>query len=103
MSGATLLPLETEADWQAFHTIRRAALFQERGRGEAYDLAHPDDRHPANTPLLYRVDGQAIGVLRLDRLADRRAAIRRVAIERSHRAQGHGRRMIAAALQRLRE
>ncbi|WP_156421446.1 hypothetical protein [Aureimonas sp. AU40] len=57
MSEATLRPLEAEADWHAFHAIRRAALFEERGRGEASDPAHPGDRDQANTPLLYRVDG----------------------------------------------
>jgi N-acetylglutamate synthase-like GNAT family acetyltransferase len=103
LTKAELRPPESEAHWRAFHALRRIALFAERGRGEAYDADHPDDRHPADTPLLDRVDGGPVGVLRLDRLAERRAAIRRVAIERSRRGEGHGRRMIAAALERLRE
>lgn len=88
-----LRPPRTAEDWAAWHDIRKRVLFIARGKGEAYDSAHPDDRKPDNHPLLFEVDGQAVGAVRIDLdLPD--AWLRRMAVDSPFQRNGHGRRMI---------
>ena len=82
-------------DWQAFHDIREAELFRARHRDAAYDRNHPDDFTPENQPLLFKRDGQPIGVMRLDDFGDGTGAVRLVAITRNAQGRGHGRAMAA--------
>jgi len=88
--------LETPAspdDWQAFHDIREAELFRARHREVAYDRNHPDDFTSENRPLLFKQDGQPIGVMRLDDLGDGTGAVRLVAITCKEQGRGLGRTM----------
>ncbi len=82
-------------DWQAFHDIREAELFRARHRDVTYDRNHPDDFTPENQPLLFKRDGQPIGVMRLDDLGDGTGAVRLVAITHAEQGRGHGRAMAA--------
>src|SRR5919106_2821170 len=87
-----LKELATETDWQAYHKIRRRALFEARGRVGVYQEDHPDEHAEGNHPLLFTLDGEPVGTVRVDYLPDATAAIRMVAIAEHHQRQGHGRR-----------
>jgi N-acetylglutamate synthase-like GNAT family acetyltransferase len=87
--------VESEADWQAMHEIRRATLFAPDRHGAAivYDDKHADDRNPDNHCLLFLVDGRPIGVARLDRRDADSGVVRLVAVAPDVQGKGYGRVM----------
>ncbi len=91
-----------DEEWRAFHAIRRKVLFENRGKSEAYDENHPDDRKMGNHPLVLVYRGEVIGVLRIDVSArfdasGRVAMLRRVAIRDDLQGLGHGRVLLRLA------
>src|SRR5262245_66330679 len=88
-------PSSTE-EWQAYHSIRRKVLFENRGRFGVYDENHPDEHRKGNHPLLLLLDGEAIGVIRIDINGDQ-AIFRRVAIREDLQRAGHGRVLLTLA------
>ena len=94
--GYELRPPVADADWAAYHEIRRTVLFERRGQGASYDAHHPDDRRPGNHPFLLVRHGIPLGVIRVD-LEDDLAIFRRVAIREEEQRKGHGRQLIALA------
>lgn len=87
--------LRTEADWQAYHHIRRTILFEGRGRGDVYDPNHPDDRKENNYPFLLIHDDLPVGTVRVDiDRQDRSAYMRLVAVIAEEQGKGFGRVMI---------
>ena len=91
-----LEPPATDAEWAAYHDIRRRVLFELRGHVGVYDAQHPDERRPENHPLLLTHDGAPVGVIRVD-LAPGRAIFRRVAVREDVQRRGHGRVLLALA------
>ena len=91
-----LRPPHGDAEWTAYHEIRRHVLFERRGRGAEYDPRHPDDAKPGNHPLLLLHDGVPLGVIRVD-VDHERATFRRVAIREDAQRRGHGRALLQAA------
>jgi GNAT superfamily N-acetyltransferase len=88
----------TDAEWRAYHDIRRHVLFDRRGRGTAYDPNHPDDSRPGHYPLILWSGTEPVAVIRVD--IDARVAIfRRVAVREDVQRIGHGRRMLTMAEQ----
>lgn len=85
-SDVRLKVVKAPDEWAAFHRIRRAELFTS-GR---YDENHPDDREAENTPYLLVVDGEAVGVARLDRKGEA-GIVRLVAISKYRQGKGLGR------------
>ena len=96
MATVELLPPRTEADWRAYHDIRRRVLFELRGVGHKYDANHPDDTKAGNHPLILFEDGRAVGVIRVD-IHGPVAMFRRVAIDDRLQRRGLGRRMLMLA------
>lgn len=94
--------VETPEQWAAYHSIRQRVLWEARSKSPRYDPDHPDDRRPGNHPLLYVLDGNPVGALRVD-LDGNVAWFRRVAISEEFQRQGHGSRMIEAAMAFARE
>jgi len=45
-------PSSTE-EWQAYHSIRRKVLFENRGQFSVYDKNHPDEHSKGNHPNIY--------------------------------------------------
>ena len=88
-------PSSTE-EWQAYHSIRRKLLFENRGRFGVYDENHPDEQSKGNHPLLLLLDGEAIGVIRID-INGNQAIFRRVAIREDLQRAGHGRALLTLA------
>lgn len=82
-----------EADWRAFHQIRRKVLFEGRHRDVVYNDDHPDDMAPGNHPLLLKLESVPIGTVRLDNFGDGTGCLRLVAITQDEQGRGHGREL----------
>jgi GNAT superfamily N-acetyltransferase len=87
---------QTDAEWDAYHVLRRTIPFERRGRFGVYDAAHPDEHRPENRPLLFFVNDVPAGTIRVD-IGDNDAIFRLVTIHEELQRQGHGRRMLALA------
>ncbi|MEH3146102.1 MAG: GNAT family N-acetyltransferase [Methylobacterium frigidaeris] len=88
--GHALIRVASKAEWRMYHAIRRAVLWEERGR-HGYDETRPEERLPHHHPLLLTFHGQGIGTTRLDHLRDGTGIVRLVAITAAVRRHGHGR------------
>lgn len=86
----------TDAEWYAYHELRRTILFERRGRVGMYDAAHADEHAAGNHPFLFWFDGQPAGTVRIDITATD-AIFRLVTIREDHQRRGLGRRMLALA------
>src|ERR1700680_3664446 len=75
-----LIRVTAKHDWEDYHSIRRRVLWERRGLSN-YDDTHADEYKTSNHPLLLRLDGRAIGTVRLDEFGSGIGAIRLVAIE----------------------
>jgi N-acetylglutamate synthase-like GNAT family acetyltransferase len=85
-----LIEVRAKSDWQEYHSLRRRVLWERRGLTN-YDETHADEYKAANHPLLLKLDGRAIGTVRLDDFGNGAGAVRLVAIEPDLQRQGHGR------------
>ena len=88
----------TDEEWRAYHEIRRHVLFERRGRGDAYDANHPDERRLGNHPRVFWHDGEPIGAIRVD-VDGQTAIFRLVAIREDRQRRGLGGRMLQHAEQ----
>ena len=86
----------TDAEWLAYHTIRRDVLFDRRGRGADYNPEHPDEHRPNNHPLVLWHSDVPVAVLRID-IDNDVAIFRRVAVREDLQRRGFGRRMLTLA------
>ena len=77
-----------DAEWRAYHGIRR----------KVFHLPRPEeDNSPDIHPLLLFLNEQPIGALQVDVLGNDAAALRLVAIDPPFQGGGHGRVMLAEA------
>jgi len=86
----------SDADWVAYHAIRRHVLFELRGQGFAYDANHPDEHQPAHHPMLLWIGNVPVGAIRID-VHGAEAIFRRVAIRADLQRRGYGRRLLELA------
>lgn len=98
-----LVNVTTEDDWETYHRIRREELFEARGRQGVYDANHPDDTNPKHINFLLKQDGVGIATTRFDRLDERTAAIRLVAVTKLLQGKGVGRTLAEKTLRFARE
>ena len=92
----------SEAEWDRLHAIRKTQIFDVYHPPDGpwpceYDPAHPDDREPANRPLLLVAGGEPAGTLRLDLKPGGRAVVRLVALAPRFRGGGLGAAMVEMA------
>lgn len=85
-----------EAEWQSYHEIRRAVLWEARGQGSVYDPNRPDERLPNRFARILFFEDMPVGVLRID-IEPPNAIFRRVAVRLQHQRKGHGRVMLMLA------
>jgi len=78
-------------DWDAYHAIRQAVMFEEGDFDEAEELA------PGNYPLLLWCGVRPVGTIRIDNLDGESAAFRLVAIDPGEQGRGHGRAVLREA------
>jgi len=99
--GLTLRPPANAAEWQAIHTLRRRALFENadnaNAAGAAYDDHHPDDRAADHRVLALFAGPDLLGTLRVDLSHPVWAAFRLVAIDPDRRGRGFGAAMLGMA------
>ena len=101
--GYELRRVRRPREWASYHAIRRAVLFESRGKVGVYDDAHPDERAPSNLPLLLFFHGRAVGTARLDHGAEGAGIIRLVAIAETAQGCGHGRALVGLIVRRARK
>lgn len=89
-----LIKITAAQDWQAYHLIRREVLWEQRHQYD-YDASRPEEYDPSNHPMLFKVDGCAIGTARIDMLDHGHAIVRLVAITTFLQQQGLGRAMFS--------
>ncbi len=65
-----LHPVVSEEDWQQYHHIRKTEIFDVYYLGKEYLRDNPDDTNPKNTPMLFLLNGKAVGTTRLDKKGD---------------------------------
>lgn len=99
-SAYSLVRVENPSDWEAYHRIRKAELFDAKGRLGIYDPNRAEERSEANVPLLLKCDGEPVGTTRLDVRPDDSAVLRLVAVARESQGRGHGREL-ARQVERL--
>ncbi|MBD9490460.1 GNAT family N-acetyltransferase [Ensifer sp. ENS11] len=80
---------ESADDQSAYHRLRRTVLFEARGRFD-YIPDGPEEIKERNLSLLFKLDGQPIGTVRLDQKPDGRAIVRLVTIAPDLQRRGHG-------------
>jgi N-acetylglutamate synthase-like GNAT family acetyltransferase len=85
-----LVEATADSDWREYHSVRRRVLFERRGLTN-YDETNADEYNAANHPLLLKLDGRAIGTVRLDDFGNGAGAVRLVAIAPDLQRRGHGR------------
>ena len=91
MSRVLLKSPETDAEWNAYHRIREEVLWEARGRFGVYDPNHPDEYGDGKYPKILVVDGEPVGVVRIDLEEESKEAIfRRVAIVEDEQRKGLG-------------
>ncbi|SCX32331.1 putative acetyltransferase [Agrobacterium sp. DSM 25558] len=93
MGSYDLVLVESAADQSAYHRIRRTVLFEARGRFD-YIPDEAEEIKEQNLSLIFKLDGQAIGTVRLDQKSDGRAIVRLVAIAPEFQNRGHGRALM---------
>jgi len=76
-------------EWLAYHAIRRKVLFENRGHFGVYVEDHPDEFERDHHPMVLVLNGETIGVIRVD-LTQPVAWFRRVAIREDLQRRGHG-------------
>lgn len=84
---------KTADEWRTYHAIRRVVLWEAREIFGEYDERHPDEFKPNHFPKILYLDGEPIGVIRIDVAGDT-AWFRRVAIMQKHQRAGHGRALM---------
>ena len=92
----------SSGEWSRYHEIRKRCIFEKyHGKGTAYhfeyDPGYPDERDPANHPLIFLADGVVIGTIRIDIKPEGRAVFRLVAIDTAWQGQGLGTSMLEMA------
>lgn len=88
-----LIEVASVDDWHSYHAIRRAILFEARGRIGVYREDGADESKSGNHPLLLKFDGRPIGTTRFDVLGEGKGVVRLVAIVQDLQRQGRGREL----------
>ena len=91
-----LVSPETDDDWAEYHAIRERILFINRGRIGIYQNDHPDEYLENNHPKIYKLDGNTIGVVRID-MEEQEAGFRLVAILEEYQGKGYGSKLMRSA------
>lgn len=89
-------------EWGRYHEIRERCLFEKyNAKGTRYycqyDPDYPDERDPANHPLVFIADRYVIGTIRIDIKGNGRAIFRLVAIDTPWQGHGLGSTMLSMA------
>jgi GNAT superfamily N-acetyltransferase len=98
-----LRPVRSAADWAAYHTIRRTAIFAALLPAQAYDECHPDEFKNGCLPHVLLCDGEIVGAVRIDLIDAAQVGLRLVGIRTDQQRRGHGAALLELAEQIGRE
>jgi GNAT superfamily N-acetyltransferase len=87
----------SDADWHAYHAIRRDSIFATYRPEQIYDPHHPDETKSSSLPHVLAFDDEIVGTVRIDLLDDARVAFRLIAIRKDVQGRGHGRMLLQLA------
>ncbi|MFB6183111.1 MAG: GNAT family N-acetyltransferase [Haloarculaceae archaeon] len=83
--------VETPGEREDALDVRRAVFIEEQGVSEEIEI---DDREQESIHFVAYADGEPVGAARLRELDDATGKAERVAVLRSHRGEGFGRRLM---------
>ncbi|MDQ1079853.1 GNAT family N-acetyltransferase [Pseudoroseomonas cervicalis] len=94
--------MRSETERQRYHALRENCIFDLYHRADGpypcrYDPGHPDERDPANHPLILAEGDAVLGTIRIDMKPDGRAVLRLIAIDPAQRGAGLGALLLAEA------
>jgi GNAT superfamily N-acetyltransferase len=98
-----LRPVRSPADWAAYHTIRRTAIFAALLPGQAYDEADADEFRDGRLPHVLLCDGEIVGAVRIDLIDATQMGLRLIGIRTDQQRRGHGAALLALAEEVARE
>jgi GNAT superfamily N-acetyltransferase len=99
----SLEPVQSPAQWAAYHAIRRDAIFALLLPEQSYDENHPDEFKFGNLPHILNHGGELIGTVRIDLLNPTQAGLRLIGIRPDRQRQGHGRALLKLAERAVRD
>jgi predicted acetyltransferase/GNAT superfamily N-acetyltransferase len=90
MSDYELVRPHGEAQWAAYHDLRRTEIFARYHPNKIYDPEDADEREELNLPHLLLRRSEPVGTVRIDCLDRERAAFRLITIRSALQRQGLG-------------
>ncbi len=100
MSDYVLSRPRGDAEWAAYHELRRSEIFDRYYPDKIYDPEDADEFSAFNLPHLFFGDGEPLGTIRIDCLDRHHAAFRLIAIRSASQRQGLGGLMLRMAEER---
>ena len=97
-----LRPVRSPREWNAYHAIRRDAIFAALLPGQDYDERDPDEFAPGHFPHVLVYDSEIVGTVRIDLIDERVAGLRLIGVRGDLQRQGHGRVLLRLAEQTAR-
>ncbi|HYY39004.1 MAG TPA: GNAT family N-acetyltransferase [Xanthobacteraceae bacterium] len=97
-----LRPVRSPREWNAYHAIRRDAIFAALLPGQDYDERDPDEFAPGHFPHVLVYDSEIVGTVRIDLIDERVAGLRLIGVRGDLQRQGHGRVLLRLAEQTVR-
>ena len=97
-----LRPVRLPREWNAYHAIRRDAIFAALLPGQDYDERDPDEFAPGHFPHVLVYDSEIVGTVRIDLIDERVAGLRLIGVRGDLQRQGHGRVLLRLAEQTVR-
>lgn len=90
-SPLEMKPVESESDWKQYHRIRETEVFLPHfGEDFEYDKEHKDEFKPKNHPMVFCLENEIVGVVRLDHSTKTRLTMRVFGFDKAHQGKGHG-------------
>jgi len=90
-SNLSMKPVETDKEWEAYHDIRENEVFApHRSTNFVYNRDHPDEFKEKNHPMIFKLSGEIIGVIRLDYKTKTRLIFRVFGFRKKHQRKGYG-------------
>jgi len=83
-------PVETDEERKIYHEIRKKEIFDRYAPEIEYDPDHPDEKKKHHHPMLFLLDEEIVGVVRLDHKGKRKLLLRVFAITASKQRNGWG-------------
>jgi GNAT superfamily N-acetyltransferase len=92
-----LRPVQSPADWAAYHAIRRNSIFDPLLPDHRYDEADAAEFTPGHIPHILVCAGEIVGTVRIDLIDEAQVGLRLIGIRTDLQRQGHGTALLRLA------